>query len=75
MGVGFTMTITVHMVFVWFLVLVSVGLLWWVGTWVMSEFKAPPLALKVWTAGFLVATVFLVVNVLMSLAGHPIIGF
>ncbi len=59
------------------LALLIVGLcilvVWWLGKYFLTEFGAPALAMKVWNGLFILLGGIFVINVLLSLVGHPLI--
>lgn len=60
----------VHQLFVVLLVGICCALIWWAGNWFMGKAGGPPLAGTVWNGLFILILLIVVINFLLSLAGH-----
>lgn len=63
----------VHDLFIFLLIGICVCLIWWAGNWFIGKAGGPPLAGTIWTGLFVLVALIVVINFLMSLAGHPIL--
>lgn len=52
---------------------ICVALIWWVGKWFIVKLGAPPHALTVWNALFVLLGLFFAVNFLLGLVGYPLV--
>ena len=56
------------------LVGLCVLLIWWVGTWFISKLGAPVIVRTVWDGFLILIGLFIVINFVMGLAGHPLVA-
>lgn len=52
---------------------VCLGIVWFLGKYFMGRFGAPPMALTVWNALFVLLIALAFINFLLGLIGHPFI--
>ena len=57
------------------LVGICVLLIWWVGTWFIAKLGAPPIVRTVWDGLFILVGLFVVINFLLGLSGHPLVAW
>jgi hypothetical protein len=55
------------------LVGICVLAIWWVGTWFIGKLGAPGIVLNLWDGLFILVALFVVINFLLGLAGHPLV--
>ena len=53
---------------------ICVLLIWWVGKWFIGKLAAPAIVSTVWDGLFILIGLFVIVNTLMGLVGHPLIN-
>jgi hypothetical protein len=63
----------IHQLLFVLLVGICVLLIWWVGTWFISKLAAPAIVKTIWDGLFILIGLFVVINFLMSLSGHPLV--
>jgi hypothetical protein len=50
-------------------------LIWWVGTWFITRLGAPSIVRTVWDGLFILVGLFVVINFLLGLGGHPLVAW
>jgi len=65
----------VHALFLVLIIGICVALIWAVGRWFIQKLAAPALVMTIWNGFFILVGLIVVVNFLLSLAGHPFIRF
>jgi hypothetical protein len=64
----------IHSLLFVLLVGICVLLIWWVGTWFIGKLGAPAIVRTVWDGLFILIGLIVVINFLLSLAGHPLLN-
>lgn len=54
---------------------ICVLLIWWVGTWFIGKLSAPPIVKTIWDGLFILVGLFVIINFLMGLTGHPLVAY
>lgn len=54
---------------------VCLGIIYWLGTWVIGAVGFPPVARKIWDGLFIFLAAILAINFLMGLGGHAFIAW
>ena len=65
----------IHSLLFVLLVGICVLLIWWTGTWFIGKLGAPAIVRTVWDGLFILIGLIVVINFLLSLAGHPLIAW
>lgn len=52
---------------------ICLGIIWWLGNYVMARLGAPPMAATAWTIIFVVLICFALINFLLGMSGHPLV--
>jgi hypothetical protein len=50
-------------------------LIWWVGNWALGSFGAPPMFVTLWNGLFIFIALFVALNFLLGLLGHPLVAW
>lgn len=63
----------VHQLFLFLIIGLCVAVIWWAGRWFITKLALPAMAMTVWTGLFILIGVIVLLNFLLSLAGHPLL--
>lgn len=69
------MTDWVHQIFVILMIVLAALVLWALGRWVLPKFGAPAIVLTCWDGIFVFLGALFLINLFLSLAGHPLVPF
>ena len=65
----------IHSLFMILIVGICVLIVWAVGRWVITKFAAPAIAMTIWNGLFILVGCIIIINFLLSLAGHGFISY
>jgi hypothetical protein len=65
----------IHGLFMILIIGICVGIVWWVGRWVITKLAAPAIAMTIWNGLFILVGAIIIINFLLSLAGHGFITY
>jgi hypothetical protein len=57
------------------IVIICVLILWWMGRYLLPLLDASAMVMKIWDGLFVLIGGFVLINLLMGLAGHPLIAW
>jgi hypothetical protein len=63
----------VHALFLFLIIGICVGAIWWVGRWFITKLALPALAMTIWTGLFILIGLIVLINFLLSLVGKGFI--
>jgi hypothetical protein len=65
----------VHGLFMILIIGICVGIIWWVGKWVITKLGGAPIAFTVWNGLFILVGTIIIINFLLSLIGRGFIQY
>jgi hypothetical protein len=65
----------IHGLFLVLIIGICCAIVWWVGQWVLKALSAPAFAVTAWMGLFILVAAVVIINFLLSLAGHPFITY
>lgn len=64
----------IHTLLTFLIIGICVLLIWWVGKWFIGKLAAPAIVSTVWDGLFILIGLFVIVNTLLGLVGHPLVN-